>query len=53
LRPGLRTVLITGHVSEDLLAQAAKVGVHEVMAKQDSMAELGEAIGELLDALVP
>ena len=53
LRPGLRTVLITGHVSEDLLAQAAKVGVHEVMAKQDSMAELGEAIGELLDTLVP
>ena len=53
LRPGLRTVLITGHVSEDLLAQAAEVGVHEVMGKQDSMAELGEAIGELLDTLVP
>jgi PAS domain S-box-containing protein len=52
LRPGLRTVLITGHVSDDLLARAAEVGVHEVMAKQDSMAELGEAIGELLEALV-
>lgn len=53
LRPGLRTVLITGHVSEALLAQAAEVGVYEVMGKQDSMAELGEAIGALLDALAP
>ncbi|AOW14760.1 hypothetical protein LPB72_04565 [Hydrogenophaga crassostreae] len=53
LRPGLRTVLITGHVSDALLAQAAAVGVQEVMGKQDSMDELGEAIGELLDTLVP
>jgi len=53
LRPSLRTVLITGHVSEALLDQAAAVGVHEVMGKQDSMAELGDAIGELLDTLVP
>ncbi len=49
LRPGLRTVLISGHVSDALLAQAAAVGVLEVMAKQDSMAELGEAIREMLD----
>jgi PAS domain S-box-containing protein len=53
LRPGLRTVLITGHVSDELLAQAAAVGVIEVMGKQDSMAELGEAICELLETLVP
>lgn len=53
LRTGLRTVLITGHVSDALLAQAAEVGVQEVMGKQDSMAELGEAIGELLETLVP
>jgi PAS domain S-box-containing protein len=53
LRPGLPTVLITGHVSDELLAQAAAVGVFEVMGKQDSMAELGEAIRALLETLVP
>jgi PAS domain S-box-containing protein len=53
LRPGLLTVLITGHVSEALMAQAAAVGVKQVMEKQDSMAELGEAIGELLETLLP
>ena len=51
-RPGLRTVLITGHLSDEVLAQAAAVGVVEVMGKQDSMAELGEAIQQLLETLV-
>ena len=51
LRPGVRTVLITGHVTEALLAQAAELGVLEVMGKQDSMAELGESIRTLLDSL--
>jgi DNA-binding NtrC family response regulator len=52
LRPGLRTVLITGHVSDALLAEAAAAGVVEVMGKQDSMAELGEAIQKMLETLV-
>jgi PAS domain S-box-containing protein len=51
LRPGVRTVLITGHVTDALLAQAAELGVLEVMGKQDSMAELGESIRTLLDSL--
>ena len=52
LRPGLRTVLISGHVNDALLAQAAAVGVLDVMPKQDSMAALGEAIRQMLDAVV-
>ncbi|MEZ5704611.1 MAG: ATP-binding protein [Burkholderiaceae bacterium] len=51
MRPGLRTVLISGRVSEELLAQAAEVGVCHVMEKQDSMAELGDAVAGLLDSL--
>jgi DNA-binding NtrC family response regulator len=51
LRPGVRTVLITGHVTDALLAQAAELGVLEVMGKQDCMAELGESIRTLLDSL--
>ena len=52
LRPGLRTVLISGHVNDALLAEAAAVGVLEVMPKQDSMAALGESIRRMLDGLV-
>jgi PAS domain S-box-containing protein len=51
LRPALRTVLITGRVSEELLAQAAEAGVCHVMEKQDSMTKLGDAVAELLDSL--
>ena len=51
LRPGLRTVLISGHVSDDLLAEAAAVGVLDVMPKQDSMAALGESIRQMLDGM--
>ena len=52
LRPGLRTVLISGHVSDKLMAEAAAVGVLDVMPKQDSMAALGDAIRQMLDNLV-
>jgi PAS domain S-box-containing protein len=52
LRPGLRTVLISGHVNDQLLAQAAAVGVLDVMPKQDNMAALGESIRQMLDAVV-
>jgi DNA-binding NtrC family response regulator len=49
-RPGLRVAIVSGHVNDKLLADAAAVGVREVMAKQDSMDALGEAIRKLLQA---
>ena len=48
-RPGLRVAIVSGHVNDKLLAEASAVGVHEVMAKQDSMDALGEAIAKLLE----
>jgi PAS domain S-box-containing protein len=48
LRPGLGVVIVSGHVSDKLLADAAEQGVLEVMGKQDSMDALGEAIRTLL-----
>jgi PAS domain S-box-containing protein len=50
LRPGLRVAIVSGHVNDRLLAEASAAGVHEVMSKQDSMDELGEAIRNLLAA---
>ncbi|MBL0917251.1 MAG: PAS domain-containing protein [Hydrogenophaga sp.] len=49
LRPGLRVAIVSGHVSDALIAEAARVGVDDVLAKQDSMDELGNAIRGLLD----
>lgn len=49
LRPGLRVAIISGHVNDKLLAEAAEAGVHEVLGKQDSMDALGEAIRQLLE----
>jgi PAS domain S-box-containing protein len=49
-RPGLRVAIVSGHVNDKLLADASAAGVHEVMAKQDSMDALGEAIRQLLEA---
>ncbi len=48
-RPGLRVAIVSGHVNDKLLAEASDAGVHEVMAKQDSMDALGEAIRKLLE----
>jgi DNA-binding NarL/FixJ family response regulator len=50
VRPGLRVAIVSGHVNEKLLAEASAVGVHEVIAKQNSMDALGEAIRKLLEA---
>ncbi len=50
VRPDLRVAIVSGHVNDRLLAEASAVGVHEVMAKQDSMDALGEAIRNLLAA---
>jgi len=50
LRPGQRIAIVTGHVSDQLLANAAEAGVREVLGKQDSMDALGEAIRQLLES---
>lgn len=49
-RPDLRVAIVSGHVNDQLLADASAAGVHEVMAKQDSMDALGAAIAKLLKA---
>jgi DNA-binding NarL/FixJ family response regulator len=49
LRPGLRVAIVSGHVSDALMAEASEAGVAEVLAKQDSMDELGLAIRGLLE----
>jgi PAS domain S-box-containing protein len=49
LRPALRVAIVSGHVNDKLLAQAAEAGVREVLGKQDSMDALGEAIRNLLE----
>jgi len=49
LRPGLKIAIISGHVNDQLLTDAAAAGVSEVMGKQDSMDALGEAIRDLLE----
>jgi PAS domain S-box-containing protein len=49
LRPGLRVAIVSGHVSDALMAEAGEAGVAEVLAKQDSMDELGQAIRGLLE----
>lgn len=49
LWPGLRVVIVSGHVNDDLLGAAAVAGVSEVLGKQDSMAALAEALQGLLE----
>ena len=49
LRPGLRVAIVSGHVNDQLRAEAAEAGVSDVMGKQDSMDALGEAIRDLLE----
>ncbi len=49
LRPQLAVAIVTGYVSESLVAEAAAVGVAHVLAKQDSMDGLAEQVRLLLD----
>ncbi len=49
IRPRLRVAVVSGHVSDELLAEAAAAGVYEVMGKQDRMDVLGESIRVLLE----
>ncbi|OGB13868.1 MAG: hypothetical protein A2W72_05180 [Burkholderiales bacterium RIFCSPLOWO2_12_67_14] len=49
LRPGLRVAIVSGHVNDRLIADAAEAGVCDVMGKQDSMDALGDAIRAFLD----
>ncbi len=53
LRPDLRVAIVSGHVSESLMAEAEAAGVREVLAKQDSMDALGKAIRGLLEPAEP
>ena len=48
LRPTLRVAIVSGHVNERLVADAAALGVIDVLGKQDSMDALGDAIRALL-----
>jgi PAS domain S-box-containing protein len=48
LRPAQRIAIVTGHVNDQLVADAAVAGVQEVLGKQDSMDALGEAIHRLM-----
>ena len=48
LRPSLRVAIVSGHVSEGLVAEAAALGVTDVLGKQDSMEALGQSIKALL-----
>jgi PAS domain S-box-containing protein len=48
-RSGLRVAVVSGHVNDALLADAAAAGVVQVLAKQNSVDALGEAIRALLE----
>jgi CheY-like chemotaxis protein len=48
LRPALRVAIVSGHVNEHLIAEAAALGVTDVLGKQDSMDALGASIRGLL-----
>jgi PAS domain S-box-containing protein len=48
LRPALRVAMVSGHVNERLVAEAAALGVTDVLGKQDSMDALGASIRALL-----
>jgi len=50
LRVAQRIAIVSGRVDEQLLADAAAVGVQEVLKKQDSMDALDQAIRQLLEA---
>ena len=49
LRPGQRVAIVSGHVNEQLVADATAAGVQDVLGKQDSMDALAEAVRCLLD----
>jgi signal transduction histidine kinase/ActR/RegA family two-component response regulator len=48
-RPDLPVAIVSGHVNEQLLQDAAAAGVREVLGKQDSMDALVDAIESLLE----
>lgn len=48
LLPGLRVAIMSGYVNDELRAQARQLGVHDVLAKQDSIDDMAEAVRGLL-----
>ena len=53
LRPGLPVAIVSGHVNEGLLAEAAAAGVREVLPKQDNMDALALVLSELIGRTQP
>jgi len=49
LRPGLGVAIVSGHVNEVLLSDAAAAGVSDVLPKQDNMEALGQVLCALLE----
>lgn len=50
LRPGLRVVIMSGYVNDELREQARQWGVYDVLAKQDRVDDLVEAVRCLMPA---
>ncbi|MFP5467940.1 MAG: PAS domain-containing protein [Gammaproteobacteria bacterium] len=50
IRPRIRVVIMSGYVNDDLREQARQCGVHEVLAKQDRVDDLVEAVRDLMPA---
>lgn len=48
IRPGLRVAIMSGYVNDELREQARLSGVHEVLAKQDRVDDLVEAVRSLM-----
>ena len=48
LLPGLRVAIMSGYVNDELRAQARQLDVHDVLAKQDSIDDMAEAVRGLL-----
>jgi PAS domain S-box-containing protein len=48
LRPGLPAILVSGSVSEELIARAREFGVDEVLEKQNSFEDLATAVRRVL-----
>lgn len=48
IRPGLRVVIMSGYVNDALRTQAKEVGVYDVLAKQDRVDDLVQAVQSLM-----
>ncbi|HVU25859.1 MAG TPA: PAS domain S-box protein [Opitutus sp.] len=49
VRPRLKVLVLTGHLTSDALAELHRLGQHDYMPKPYKLAELGRTLRELLD----